>query len=217
MAVWGPGEARFPGLYCPGLIEAPEPPTPSCRRRRRFRGSIAPASLKRVGCILALCLEEAGFRGSIAPASLKRSGRPTEISIRHGFRGSIAPASLKRVGLGILQDPRKRRFPGLYCPGLIEAHAQRRRAARLPAGFRGSIAPASLKRRFRLGVPSCFPCFRGSIAPASLKPNPPPMPHIADTRFPGLYCPGLIEALRARAPSPPPPPAVSGALLPRPH
>ena len=35
----------FPGLYCPGLIEGPST-TLSTVTVRRFRGSIAPASLK---------------------------------------------------------------------------------------------------------------------------------------------------------------------------
>ena len=37
-----------------------------------------------------------------------------------GFRGSIAPASLKRGGAVFLRR-RSQKFPGLYCPGLIEA------------------------------------------------------------------------------------------------
>ena len=38
------------------------------------------------------------------------------------FRGSIAPASLKHVLRKVI-DNERRAFPGLYCPGLIEAAA----------------------------------------------------------------------------------------------
>ena len=38
------------------------------------------------------------------------------------------------------------RFPGLYCPGLIEAIVSRTAPRSGARGFRGSIAPASLKR-----------------------------------------------------------------------
>ena len=61
----------------------------------RFRGSIAPASLKR-GLRLALNAKHLGFRGSIAPASLKRVPPSAPKTNDRGFRGSIAPASLKR-------------------------------------------------------------------------------------------------------------------------
>ena len=37
-------------------------------------------------------------------------------------------------------------FPGLYCPGLIEALVAGPPGRPLVARFRGSIAPASLKR-----------------------------------------------------------------------
>ena len=58
--------------------------------------------------------------------------------------------------------------------------------------------------------------FRGSIAPASLKPieGAHSLHHVEP--FPGLYCPGLIEAPAVDA-SATPPATVSGALLPRPH
>ena len=82
--------------------------------------------------------------------------------------------------------------------------------------------------------------FRGSIAPASLKLREDEDGFADDERFPGLYCPGLIEALyrttrqgeRRRFPGLYCPglieagnenagrrvsDAVSGALLPRPH
>ena len=106
------------------------------------------------------------------------------------FRGSIAPASLKPQGYRDL--PRGRfSFPGLYCPGLIEAGRR-----------------ATIRTRWN--------CFRGSIAPASLKRRQERLPALAHVAFPGLYCPGLIEALISGALG-----AlsggVSGALLPRPH
>ena len=110
------------------------------------------------------------------------------------FRGSIAPASLK------LPDQLQALRPLRQC-------------------FRGSIAPASLK----LGeVPvlaqSQTLCFRGSIAPASLKQDAGERvgPHLWGV-FPGLYCPGLIEAGHVETTRTPPWSRVSGALLPRPH
>ena len=65
--------------------------------------------------------------------------------------------------------PGEPRFPGLYCPGLIEGFFFAASKRKGPEVFRGSIAPASLKapgsRLFTEYV----------------------------RRFPGLYCPGLIE------------------------
>ena len=155
----------FPGLYCPGLIEAA--PGGSCWCTR------------------------SGFRGSIAPASLKP--RPRQVG-HHGF-----PA-----------------FPGLYCPGLIEAQFQRSDPDRRRGGFRGSIAPASLKPQEVRRADILMLRFRGSIAPASLKRRLSPKPPPGCQAFPGLYCPGLIEAiadyLRKNSGG-----VVSGALLPRPH
>ena len=112
------------------------------------------------------------------------------------FRGSIAPASLKHQMSWAAADLSMIVFPGLYCPGLIEACTWPSRCPSRARCFRGSIAPASLKlvldreRQFVRGA-----CFRGSIAPASLKR----IARVDGTErqlgvFPGLYCPGLIEA-----------------------
>ena len=107
------------------------------------------------------------------------------------FRGFIAPASLKHI---IFFN----QIQGL-------------------SAFRGFIAPASLKRRFVV----YFFCgagaaFRGFIAPASLKQNVHDKRVCTSVCFPGLHCPGLIEArlsnfLGTQLP------ALSGASLPRPH
>ena len=85
-----------------------------------FRGFIAPASLK-LQVRARLKTEIDRFRGFIAPASLKRRGSlAAQGGEPHGFRGFIAPASLKRDRL-CRPVRRRRRFPGLYRPGLIEA------------------------------------------------------------------------------------------------
>ena len=42
----GPLSSSFPGLYCPGLIEAAVSSFTAGSEWERFRGSIAPASLK---------------------------------------------------------------------------------------------------------------------------------------------------------------------------
>ena len=182
----------FPGLYCPGLIEAL---------------AVAPAP----------AIRRAGFRGSIAPASLKPRRRGAGRSICPRFRGSIAPASLKRAAEPRTGNAAMKQFPGLYCPGLIEADSDALGSHGGQPGFRGSIAPASLKPgdlAARVAVPAGF---RGSIAPASLKPARRPFFCVHGSLFPGLYCPGLIEACWGWAASPPTPEGVSGALLPRPH
>ena len=132
-----------------------------------------------------------GFRGSIAPASLKLGHRPPVPACDRGFRGSIAPASLKRVRAGSL-------------------------VRELAAGFRGSIAPASLKLVGDASHNAARSCFRGSIAPASLKLAVMGDYSKAIASFPGLYCPGLIEAGCSHG-SGDSSRAVSGALLPRPH
>ena len=90
-----------------------------------------------------------------------------------GFRGISAPASLKPVRSGA-DDAWARRFPGHFCPGLIEAAALAPTLRASPAGFRGISAPASLKP---LGLGDEI---RELAA------------------FPGHFCPGLIEAVRPR-------------------
>ena len=161
---------RFPGLYCPGLIEAVTFLKNFLMKAAGFRGSIAPASLKRYqardyhpagsqgfrGSIAPASLKQAHvrrhapdymarFRGSIAPASLKRTTEQRNQEGLQRFRGSIAPASLKPPHRGD-EPPQRAPFPGLYCPGLIEAKLAAVAGAEVAAGFRGSIAPASLKR-----------------------------------------------------------------------
>ena len=90
----------FPGLYCPGLIEAMEELRAHILAHPGFRGSIAPASLKRQRPCLP-CQVARRFRGSIAPASLKLLGQSGSLAYMACFRGSIAPASLKRGGGGV--------------------------------------------------------------------------------------------------------------------
>ena len=85
------------------------------------------------------------------------------------------------------------RFPGLYCPGLIEAQSLDVCGGNTESRFRGSIAPASLKPSNRIIMVGYSPT------------------------FPGLYCPGLIEARRHDGDAVGAVRAVSGALLPRPH
>jgi len=88
------------------------------------------------------------------------------------FRGLIAPASLKPVFVRTRRAAGKVRFPGLDCPGLIEADNKVFKWLGMDNVFRGLIAPASLKRRSTI---------------ASL---------LSRVGFPGLDCPGLIEARR---------------------
>ena len=82
-------------------------------------------------------------------------------------------------------------FPGLYCPGLIEASSGR-------------------------GMRSGGSRFPGLYCPGLIEAGASACHASASLWFPGLYCPGLIEASNFL---PPPKPAVtvSGALLPRPH
>ena len=66
----------------------------AAREQGRFRGVVAPASLK------ALLhdvqgLDGSGFRGVVAPASLKVLYDPTPGVASMSFRGVVAPASLK--------------------------------------------------------------------------------------------------------------------------
>ena len=60
-------------------------------------------------------------------------------------------------------------FPGLYCPGLIEATA-RRRPGRVVPGFPGLYCPGLIEAWEVAGASAdAARCFRGSIAPASSK------------------------------------------------
>ena len=133
-----------------------------------------------------------GFRGSIAPASLKHLLAEIDDLAGAPFPGLYCPGLIEAMppGAGGSSMPP---FPGLYCPGLIEASRPAVVTPNKPLGFRGSIAPASLKPRQGWRWPVEFVGrFRGSIAPASLK---------------------LVGCRGARYGGP----VVSGALLPRPH
>ena len=85
-----------------------------------------------------------------------------------GFRGSIAPASLKPLNL-VASDEGPRTFPGLYCPGLIEAG--------------GSHC-----------LPLAFDWFPGLYCPGLIEAILARGGRAMKPEFPGLYCPGLIEA-----------------------
>ena len=135
---------RFPGLYCPGLIEAAHHLGSLSARQLGFRGSIAPASLKlnpRDG----LARMHLGFRGSIAPASLKHQDAGVDHQVTAGFPGLYCPGLIE-ASRPPTRAPAATGFPGLYCPGLIEAHLYVVFLLPRRIGFRGSIAPASLKR-----------------------------------------------------------------------
>ena len=128
----------FPGLYCPGLIEAGGGHR-SPGHRRRFPGLYCPGLIEARGTPGSGALRTRCFRGSIAPASLKHSpGEGLELW-RHGFRGSIAPASLKHVHAA-LRLRSAHEFPGLYCPGLIEAKPRTMRSV-TRRGVSGALLP----------------------------------------------------------------------------
>ena len=185
--------------------------------------------------------ERAAVSGALLPRPHRSLHSPRRIFTKRAcFRGSIAPASSKPVVTGSLALA-DGRFPGLYCPGLIEALGARcsrgcthpsfrgsiapasskpqgRQHRRVHAvGFRGSIAPASSKPLGEFRLPLRVLGFRGSIAPASSKLGIAASLGLGHPAFPGLYCPGLIEARRAGPECASPPGRVSGALLPRPH
>jgi len=61
------------------------------------------------------------------------------------FRGLIAPASLKHGVMAEEVDTEESGFPGLDCPGLIEASRLTPCCSIPTLVFRGLIAPASLK------------------------------------------------------------------------
>ena len=83
-------------------------------------------------------------------------------------------------------------FPGLYCPGLIEARPSAGAGAPTPPRFPGLYCPGLIEASVQRSSRRNQSCFRGSIAPASLKRR--------DVRH---------EVIGQDA--------VSGALLPRPH
>ena len=180
---------RFPGLYCPGLIEAQHgrpsnPPGGTC-----FRGSIAPASLKPRGCSSSSRTWRR-FPGLYCPGLIEAIVSMCTGRLSASFPGLYCPGLIE-ARQPSRAWPSLSPFPGLYCPGLIEAIAQPPEAGGPRLRFRGSIAPASLKRQHRLQHGRAGRRFRGSIAPASLKRLVCHWPHVAVT--------------------------VSGALLPRPH
>ena len=158
----------FPGLFGPGLIEAGR--TGAQRERQGgFPGLFGPGLIEAYSPATLRYAHLLVFRGYSAPASLKLI-IVEEIRIAYlVFRGYSAPASLKHHGKVNLRNPR-RRFPGLFGPGLIEA---------IVAGNR---------------TRKSFPVFRGYSAPASLKHILQRFTVFLHRRFPGLFGPGLIEA-----------------------
>jgi len=114
----------FPGLDCPGLIEAC-PPLPWRQPQPCFPGLDCPGLIEAFSGYSISPSYAPVFRGLIAPASLKLLSHLPEQYRWDVFRGLIAPASLKRVGLCWVRR-RVNRFPGLDCPGLIEATGTKR-------------------------------------------------------------------------------------------
>ena len=87
---------------------------------------------------------------------------------------------------------RQTAFPGLYCPGLIEAQGETQSGISSTSQFPGLYCPGLIEAR-----PTCST-------------------RLPWSSFPGLYCPGLIEAAAPMGPCDAAR-TVSGALLPRPH
>ena len=156
----------FPGLYCPGLIEAPTSKHLT-QLTRCFRGSIAPASLKPFALDRDEVLRRRGFRGSIAPASLKHAAlRHHHCHERLRFRGSIAPASLK-LETRLDRVHQRLGFRGSIAPASLKPHGHSPLQSNDALGFRGSIAPASLKR-----LPQGASRIRTSDVSGALLPRP---------------------------------------------
>ena len=57
------------------------------------------------------------------------------------------------------------RFPGLYCPGLIEAITGTGKGWVGTHSFRGSIAPASLKQKYGVGIRPAPGSVSGALLP----------------------------------------------------
>ena len=65
--------------------------------------------------------QNGSFRGSIAPASLKHRCSPGHRRTRRGFPGLYCPGLIEAVLPALEAAAVLEKFPGLYCPGLIEA------------------------------------------------------------------------------------------------
>ena len=205
---------QFPGLYCPGLIEAGQGRAGE-GRCGPVSGALLPRPHRSRETRPSKPVAWVGFRGSIAPASSKRR---RDGSGRSGYRivsGALLPRPHRSSTAGRGEARQGPAFPGLYCPGLIEARPSHSPPGRCPR-FRGSIAPASSKPGWEGAAHWCGPPVSGALLP---RPHRSPSTASASApppEFPGLYCPGLIEADLAVACSLGEG-AVSGALLPRPH
>ena len=68
------GRIGFPGLYRPGLIEAPSPGVDADADERGFPGLYRPGLIEASLWPELSCIINAGFRGFTAPASLKHIG-----------------------------------------------------------------------------------------------------------------------------------------------
>ena len=180
----------FPGLYCPGLIEAPPPAHPG-GGEAGFPGLYCP------GLIEASQNADPRDRTSTVSGALLPRPHRSQAKDHHDAHRYFAV-----VSGALLPRPHRSRarsrcwsapttFPGLYCPGLIEAASLRSRAI-ISSPFPGLYCPGLIE------------AWDGEAGGTSAR------------MFPGLYCPGLIEARASSTPRRPGSP-VSGALLPRPH
>jgi len=80
----------------------------------------------------------------IAPASLKHRQRVDRDVPERRFPGLDCPGLIE-AELNTYQYPYPKSFPGLDCPGLIEADLAQKNTQFAFTVFRGLIAPASLK------------------------------------------------------------------------
>ena len=130
----------FPGLYRPGLIEAPVLDHGDDLGVEGFRGFTAPASLKRAVALRAAGPIPSGFRGFTAPASLKQliAGVGVQVALE-GFRGFTAPASLKQLLQGSEDVFLRRGFRGFTAPASLKPTPPRRQPR--PLRVSGALPP----------------------------------------------------------------------------
>ena len=162
------GNPAFRGFFAPASLKLAGRQAYTQRSPAPFRGFFAPASLKPI-IVLNVHICIVPFRGFFAPASLKRWWYQTSPQIHQPFRGFFAPASLKQV-IQVVLGHTVHSFPGLLCPGLIEASESQMAGPPRLLPFRGFFAPASLKHSESCRHSWEPGTFRGFFAPASLKP-----------------------------------------------
>ena len=191
---------RFPGLYRPGLIGAA--PTRAGRHGRPQVSGALPPRPHWSRVTSAGVRPSALVSGALPPRPhWSGTGLVRVKSLKRRFPGLYRPGLIGAGPCSFCCRPSSRWFPGLYRPGLIGAWTPKRPPTTSPM-VSGALPPRPhwspcLPSRRR----SLSPWFPGLYRPGLIGARQRRCWPSARLRFPGLYRPGLIGAPRRRGPA----------------